>query len=196
MINLLPDDTKKEIRAARMNVVLLRYNIFTLAALALLLVLCLGFYVVLHANQSNAVSTSSDNDAKAQSYASVRTQADDYRTNLTLAKSILDNEVNYTNVIFEITKLLPTGVVLDGITLNASDFGKQTSFTAHAKGYDEAAKLKANFQSSPLFQTVQGGKKQSNVFFQSLTDDSQGGSSSTGYPISINISTTLGKVTQ
>ena len=189
MINLLPDETKKEVRAARMNVILLRYNLFTLGALALLLVFCLAFYIILHANQSSAESTSSDNSVKAASFSSVRQEADSYRNNLSIAKQILNNSVSYTNVVFEITKLLPSGVILDGISLSASNFGSQTVFTAHAKGYAEAAQLKANFQASPLFQDA---NKKSTVYFQSLSDDSKQGANGL-YPISISISATLNK---
>ncbi len=39
MINLLPDDTKREIQAARMNVLLLRYNLLVLGAACVALLL-------------------------------------------------------------------------------------------------------------------------------------------------------------
>jgi hypothetical protein len=182
MINLLPDDTKRDIRAARMNVVLLRYVLFTSSMLILLIGFCLLFYVILHATQSKAVTTNEDNNAKAASLSKVRTSADEYKNNLTIAGKILDNGVNYTSVIFTIAQLLPSGVVLDGVNLSAADFGQQTSFSAHAKTYDKAKELKQNFQNSKLF---------TNVYFQNLTDS---GDTKNPYPIAVTISAKLNKV--
>jgi Tfp pilus assembly protein PilN len=183
MINLLPEDYKKEVRAARANVVLLRYNIATLIAIAFLVAACGVFYVLLSQNKQSAEESNTSNLSKASSYQDTKKQADEYRSNLATAKKILANEVNYTGVIFGITSLLPNGVVLDNINLTAADFGSQTVFAAHAKDYASITKLKQNFQNSKLF---------SNVYFQTIND---GGTGSTGsYPISVNISVKINKV--
>lgn len=180
MINLLPENTKREIRAARANVVLLRYNILTLIAVGMLVLICVLFYAILHNSQSNAVSTNSDNNAIVASYDDTRKQADEYRKNLTIARQILSNGANYTDVVFAITKLLPDGVILDGISVSSDTFGQQTSFTAQAKSYAKAMELKQNFQSSTVF---------SNVYFQNLTDNSAG-----EYPIAVTLSAKLNEV--
>lgn len=186
MINLLPYEQKREIEAARMNTILLSYNFLTLIALGLMVAVCVLFYLILNNAQSNASNISSDSVKKAASYENVKRDADDYRENLSLAKLILDKSVNYTSVIMTITKLLPDGVVLDAIELNAANFGQQTTFTGHAKTYAQATELKANFQKSSMF---------SNVFLQSLTDDNNsGGSATSSYPILITISANLKKV--
>lgn len=189
MINLLPDDQKRDIQAARMNVVLLRYNILAAVAIGLLTAAFFLFIFILHNTQANAVSANDDNSKKAASFASVRHDADEYRNNLSIANAILNKSVNYTSVIFAITKLVPNGVVLDAINLGASDFGQQTSFSAHAKSYAQATQLKENFQSAKVF---------SNVYFQSLTDNSASGDElSKSYPIAVTISAKLSKdVTQ
>lgn len=162
MINLLPDDRKRDVLAARMNVVLLRYNFLVLIALGVLITLCLLFYVILQTSENNAVTTSSDNNQKAASFGDVKSAADEYRNNLSVASKILDNGVNYTSVVFAITKLLPDGVILDGINISAENFGQQTSFSAHAKTYAAATQLKNNFEKSSNF---------TNVYFQNLTDN-------------------------
>lgn len=184
MINLLPDDTKRDIRAARMNVSLLRYNIITIIAAALLVCFCLVFYVLLNSAQSSSASKSSDNTTKAKSFDTVRAQADDYRNNLTIAKQILDKSFNYTSIIFAITELLPSGVVLDNLTLNATDFGKQTSFSARTKTYNDATKLKESFEKSTIF---------TNVHLQNLSDTSGDKSASNEYPVLVTISAVFNK---
>jgi hypothetical protein len=185
MINLLPDETKRDIRAARMNVVLLRYNLITLGAVALLAGFCLLFYVILHNNQSMAENTTNDNSLKAASYNDVRKAADEYRNNLSIASKILNNGITYTDVINSITKLVPSGVILDSINLTSTQLGQQTSFSAHAKTYENATKLKENFQSSPLY---------SNVYFQTLSSGATDGTSTADYTIAVTISAKLNKV--
>lgn len=167
-----------------MNVALLRYNIITIVAAAILICFCLVFYVLLSTAQASSESKSSDNTSKAKSFDTVKAQADDYRNNLTVAKQILDKSVNYTSIIFAITKLLPSGVVLDNLTLNAADFGKQTTFSVRAKSYSDATKLKESFEKSELF---------TNVHLQNLSDTSDDKSTTTNYPVLVTISAIFNK---
>lgn len=183
MINLLPDDYKKELRAARTNVVLLRYNAITLIAIAFIALSCAVFYFILIENKRGAEESNTSNLAKASSYQDTKKEADEYRSNLSTAKQILANEVSYTDVIFNITKLLPNGVTLDNINLNAKDFGSQTMVAAHAKDYNAVTSLKQNFENSKLF---------SNVYFQTINNTTD--STNKSYPISVNISVKINKV--
>lgn len=185
MINLLPDDSKRSIRAARTNVLLVRYCILSLGGIALLFGMTAIFYLVLYNMQSSALSSNSDNSTIAASYSDTRKQADEYRSNLATASQILSNGANYTNVIFSLAQLLPSGVVMDEVTLSATDFGQQLTFSSHATTYDKATQLKENFQTSPMF---------SNVYLQSATDESSGGNAG-AYPIAVTISAKLEGVT-
>lgn len=189
MINLLPDNKKREIQAARMNVVLLRYNLLTVSALGFLVLLCLAFYVILHSSQTNAMTTSIDNNQKAASYNDVRKAADEYRSDLKIASAILDRGTSYTPLIFAMSKLMPDGVVMNTIDLNAQSFLQQVSFTASARNYALATQLKNNFQTSDLF---------CNVHFENLTDSNATGSGKTDdkYPIAITISVKFKKADQ
>lgn len=185
MINLLPESYKKELRAARMNVALLRYNLLAVGAVALLLLAWATISGILTLTKINAEDTSKRNEQQASEYASTRKDAEEYRTNLETAKQILANQVDYTDVIMGITKLLPNGVVLDSINLSDKDFGNQTTIAARAKDYASVAKLKESFEKSSLF---------TNVFFQAVT--SAPDSSSNSYPLSASISVKLNKVAQ
>ncbi len=184
MINLLPDGYKKELLAARSNVVLLRYNFLFLGLAAFVLASSLVVYALLGNAEGQAKATNSDNNSRATQYAGTEKEANDYRKNLTTAAKILDNEVNYTDRVFAITNLLPSGVVLDSLSLNAKDFGTPTVLNAHAKDYNAVTALKSAFQASP---TVF-----SNVHFQSITNDG-GGTTGAAYPISVGINVTMNK---
>lgn len=190
MINLLPDTMRQDIKAARSNVILLRYNILTISAAIGLLLVCLLFFFILSANQSNAVNQNNENELKAAAYGPTKQAAEEYKANLATAKTILDRNVEYTSTIFEIVKLLPQGVILDGISLKAGDFGKQTSFSASAKTIEQATQLKENFQNSKMF---------TNVHFQSVNsanaaNSTDGAAASTSYPVQVVLNVQLNKV--
>lgn len=180
MINLLPEDSKKEIQAARVNVILLRYNLLMLSAFAALAATCLLFYVILFSAQSTAVSTNSTNTQEAQKYDDVQKKAEQYKQDLATAKAILDRGVNYTSFIIDLTKLLPSGVILGGINLSAGDIGKQVSFTSQAENYDKAIELKKRFEDSYYY---------TNIFFQNIANAGASEDPATkAYPITVTMS--------
>ena len=99
MINLLPPAYKKELRAARVNVVLRRYIIFQVIAIVLLAAMIAATFFVITMIKTNAEAEITSNQARASEYAGVETQAKQFQGNLSTAKTILDNEVRYTAVI-------------------------------------------------------------------------------------------------
>lgn len=177
MINLLPDDYKKDLRAARMNVILLRYNFITIAGLAILLLSCAVFYFALSNSKQIAQKNDTESTAEARAYDSTKKLASEYDQNLATAKKILANQVNYTDFVLGIAALMPKGTVLDGINLSANDFGNTTVLSARSKNYEAATQLKDNFEKSDLFD---------DVHFQSLTDAADPAAGN--YPITISIS--------
>lgn len=182
MINLLPDSHKKEIRAARNNVILLRYNFLLLCVAGFLLAASLVVYAVLFTTKNIAEATSESNTQKAAEYSETIKKAEEYRKNLETAAKILDNEIIYTDRVFAITELLPAGVVLDNINLSAQTFGTQTIIQAYARDYKAAIEFKEKFN-SPLF---------SNVHFQSVSASAT--DTRPGYPINVSLSVTVNKV--
>ncbi len=184
MINLLPDTYKKEILAARTNVTLLRYNFLFLGAAGLLIAGSLTVYFFLSTSKAASEQVNLENISKSAEYASTQKSADEYRKNLLTAAKILNNEVNYTERVFDITKILPKGIVLDSLNLNAKEFGTQTLINAHARDYASASELKRVFEESPIF---------SNVHFQVISNDDSSAASNAGYPISLSINVTMNK---
>lgn len=184
MINLLPKEEKRQLRAARTNSLLLRYNIFLVIGLGFLSLAIGVTYLYLTSSKATAEETVSQNAAKVSSYAAVESEAQQFRTDLSTAKQIIDKEVTYTKVILSISKLLPSGVILDSLSLDAQAFGTETTLIAHAKSYAAALSLKDTFQKSTLF---------SDVHFQSIS----GGDSTTQstYPFTVNLNVTIKKNT-
>ncbi|MDN5819365.1 MAG: PilN domain-containing protein [bacterium] len=154
MINLLPPAQKRQIRTARYNVVLLRYNIILVAAAIFIALGVLGVYFVMIGTQASARETEQENQAKVADYQKVEEEANEFKANLATAKSILSGNINYSDSIIKIASTIPSGVVIDQLSLDASAFGSPTSLQANAKSYDRAIALKEAFQKSSLFSDV------------------------------------------
>lgn len=182
MINLMPPEEKRQLRAARVNTLLLRYNFLLLGAV-LFLGLAIGLtWVYLSNAKASAEITQAENDARVSNMQTIETDAQKLRTNLAIAKQILNNEVTYTKVIFTIASLMPRGTVLDGLNLDAKTFGTPMPLVAKASTYENALALKDSLQSSPLF---------SDVHFQSIAANS--GSQQIQYPLTVTFSVTIKK---
>lgn len=182
MINLLPPEEKRQLRAARSNTLLLRYNIFLLGSVAFIGVAVGITFIYLTSTKAGAEQAIQSNATKVSQYATIEKEADQFRKNLATAKQILAGEVTYSNVILEIAHLLPGGAVLQTLNLDASTFGTETSLVAQVSNYDTAIALKNSFQKSSLF---------SDVHFQSIAANS--GEEATRYPITVNLSVTFKK---
>lgn len=181
MINLLPATEKRQLQAARTNTLLIRYNIALLVAIAFLGLAMAVVYFYLGATKATAEQTIADNRVKAASYAEVQSQAQVFRSNLSIAKQILGSEVTYSKVILSIASLMPAGTILERLNLDSSTFGTPTVLVAQAKSYENALALKDAFQKSSLF---------SDVHFQSIAASPAG---ETTYPFTVNLAVTFKK---
>lgn len=181
MINLMPDTDKREIRAARTNVILGRYIIVILLAFAFLVLLLAGSYIVLSQNKQSAERLIQVNSTKADAYSSTKAQVDSLSASLAATKSILDQEILYSNVLMNIGQQMPAGTVLSSISLDAASFtGTPVTLKAYAKTTDDAVALRQKFQSTPIF---------TNVNFASVSD----AAGIDGYPVSVSITLTVTK---
>lgn len=182
MINLLPDEMKKETRAARSNVTLFNYIIIIFLAFLFLTGVFATVYIVLTNTKTDAENVIKQNHSRTSSYTSVQQQADSLRSSLATAKAILDKQTLYSKVLVGIAGAMPTGVVISTLNLSPTALGTPITLQAYAKTTADALKLKDSFQQSSLF---------SSVSFQSLTPGSA--SAASGYPIGITLSLTINK---
>lgn len=179
MINLLPYEEKRQLKAARTNTLLIRYNVFLAVAVVFLgIAIGITYFFLINA-KSSAEIVIGENKAKVADYAQVEAQAQLFRTNLATAKQILDSEVTYTKVMLDIARLMPSGTVLDKLSLDAQTFGTPTTMTAQASSYEAALKLKEAFQGSTIL---------SDVNFQSITSSTSG-----SYPLTVSFNVTIKK---
>lgn len=180
MINLLPFEEKRQIQAARTNVLLLRYVLLTSCVMVATGLMVGAGFVIMNNSKANAEKQIALNTSKASTYNSVQAEAQTFRANLLTAKTILDKEVNYTKVILAIAQTLPPEVTLDNLDLDANTFGTPFVLSAKAKSYDGGLALKAALEKSDVF---------SNVSLQGMTL----AASDSDYPVSVQLNVTINK---
>lgn len=168
MINLLPNETKQQIRAARTNSILIRYMIILGFAFTFLALACAAtFLFLLNIEETN------ENGTKNTSQSSTNNQS-------TITKNILDQQVSYSELIMGIAAALPSGTILDSLSINDNALNAPMTLQIHARSTDDAAKLKDSFK-PPLF---------SNTNINSTTNDSSG---PTDYHVKVTVSVTINK---
>jgi Fimbrial assembly protein (PilN) len=179
MINLLPDEFKKEVIAGRSNVKLVNYILILTAGIIFLSFISVAVYFVILGIKANAESAIATNQSKSSSYATVQAQATALRTSLLTAKTTLDKEIAYTKVLTGVAAVIPDGVVLQALSLSPSTLGTPLTLQAYARSNDDAIRLKDSFQQSPYF---------SNVSFTSLATNGSG-----EYPVTVTINVTINR---
>lgn len=155
MINIISPEQKREIRAARINVILVRYAIM-LVSLAVLIVLIygLGFWLVGQEKQAvNDKLLSQTEQSKA--YDAVEKEAETFRQNLTIAKSILSKETSYSTFLTTLANDLPSGTVLVNLSLGGTTTAqKGLNLDTRASSYAKVLELKNDLEQSTLFENV------------------------------------------
>jgi glyceraldehyde-3-phosphate dehydrogenase/erythrose-4-phosphate dehydrogenase len=127
-----------------------------------------GIYFVLNLDKTNDLAVIRDNESKTAAYAETKKAADEFKSNLSNAKIILDNQVPYTKLITTIANILPADAQLDTLTLNPTTFGTPTTLTIHTKSYQSAIDVKQYMQKATnIFEDVN---------FQSVAQSEVGGS--------------------
>lgn len=136
-------------------------------------------YLFFQLSKTQAEDSLRANTQKAASYSAVQSAATSFRSDLASAKQILSGTTNYPQMMINISRLLPKGVVLQQLTLDSTTFDKPSTLLASAKTYADTLALKNSLQASPMF---------TDVSIQSVTDAETG-----AYPITATLTVTLNK---
>jgi hypothetical protein len=148
MINLLPTEMKKDLRAARTNTTLLRYNIILLIAVLFLTGAIAVVYIFLSTMKATAEQSIQDNVVKEQSYASVKQEAESFKNSLSDAKSILSNEISYSRALIRYAQLFPEGTAINDIQLTEASFTGPMNVSVKITGQAAAQSLIQSMTSS------------------------------------------------
>ena len=151
MINLLDQHTKAELAAARHNVRLRQYTFILLLLCAVITASYSIGYLILN-NQANAYRQEAARyEPERAKYKDVLVEATTYTNNLAIAKTIMNNEFIFSDLLITIAKTLPNNAVLAGINLHTADLAKPIELTISAKSFADADAVKLAFEASPYF---------------------------------------------
>ena len=188
MINLLAPEAKRQLRAARRNVVLRRYTVFV-SFVVLLVFATFGGGYYLAVNERNRLQAEVDSQSsKTAKYQAARATATQFSKDLTTAKTIFANEVVFSDLLLDISKILPSGVVLSELNVSTETFGTEITLRARAKDANTGPiNLKTALEQSDLF---------SNVKIANISDESDGVTASQKfiektYPVTIELLATI-----
>lgn len=144
MINLLPPDVKNGYNYARRNVVLVRWLIAFIIALAGLGALATYAVLSLH-QESNNVSqrvATTENYFKKAKYADTQAQIQDISNNFKLVVQVLSQEVLFSQLLKQIAATIPNDANLTG--LNISQTTGALDISANATDYNTATQVQVN----------------------------------------------------
>jgi hypothetical protein len=144
MINLLPNQDKQEIQAARTNIILVNYIIFVVIAIMFLAVSYISTYSLLDSikkSSENSIRNSNSTNSSLNVGVSIAT-----------AKGIFNRQLPYSDIIMGIGKSLPFGVEVDRISLNNDNLlTSPLQIDFRAISLRATPELVANLQKSPMF---------------------------------------------
>lgn len=155
MINLLPQEARKNLRAGRANTILVRYLWIVAALFALLAVISGLTYILLTTEQANQQRERDANSKQIAENQAIQQRQQEFKTNLLVANTILDQQTSYSYVLLKLARLMQPGTVLSNIVLDQEQYGTPMEITFSAKSEDNAIKLRNSFQNSDLFSNVQ-----------------------------------------
>lgn len=179
MINLLPYDKKRDLKASRNNTAMIKSLILLGAAALFLTAGCMATMFFLN-NSKEVNDDLSKNATLSAETISINQKAAKARSDLSTAQKILDNQISYSKLLSLIASTLPSGVILDGLDVNNATINDPITLELHTSTTDKIHQIAQNFQSSAAF---------SSYDFVSAKQDP----SSSAYPTSITVKVKINK---
>ncbi len=151
MINLLSNQQKSELSAAKRNIILRRITI-VIALLVMLVaaIFFIGYYIL--DEQSKTYRADVERlKHQQQAYADVIKQATDYSNNLKTAKTIFQSEFTFSNLLIIIARTLPPNTVMADFSVSTADMAKPVSLNFLVKSPIDGDNVKLALQRTPYF---------------------------------------------
>lgn len=142
MINLLPQNNLRQLKAARQNTILARYFILSLVTLAAVVLIFGVTFVFLKAAEHNGNATAEENERQLASYQDVKKAATEYEANLKTAKLLLDKNIPYTNALLNIAAAIPENTILQSLNLSPESVKTPVTLSARAASYEDGIRLR------------------------------------------------------
>lgn len=188
MINLISPEHKRDIRAARINVILVQYSAMLVILLLVIgAIYTLGFWLVMQDKLAVNEKLRSQSE-QAATFAAVEKEAAQFRTNLLIAKQIIGNGKSYSTFLTTVASTMPSGTILTNLAIGGQSVAAtQNGLTIDARtvSYAKVLELKTKLEQSSLFEDV-------NIVSASRPDDLAGLSGLTAkYPFEASFNVKL-----
>jgi Tfp pilus assembly protein PilN len=179
MINLLPDETKRQLHAARTNVILVRYTGVILIAFLFLVFIIVGSSLLLAQSKASADLLVESNSADASIYGETQQTITELSSNLSGARALLDSRISYASFLRSLGSQMPAGTVIEAIELTPQSFtGSPVTLKVFAESAEATVALREQLQSSAQFSNI------------NLTSISENGGIE-NYPVTASLSLTI-----
>jgi Tfp pilus assembly protein PilN len=182
MINLLSNESKKELKAAHTNVTLIKYFIFLGFSLGFLILVSGGSYWFLSIIKSSNDQSALDQTSTKVAYNSAKKQLAAIENDMVAAKDIMNKQILYSKIIESITSTLPSGTILESLQFDNESIEKPTTISARAKNEAAVTELRNNITQSSQF---------SNPSVTSSSDNKN-----PDYPIAVTINIAINRTSE
>src|SRR5690606_22635068 len=153
MINLLPPETKEEIRYGRFNVLAVQYAALVIAvSLSLLAVLLFGVAVV-STDEQSLKENLKDKEAVLAEFQDDLAEAKELEGRIDTISALLEREVSFSALLQDIGSVIPNGASLTGLSLTG-DETLPLRIAADINNQSLAAVLQENLENSDLFENA------------------------------------------
>ncbi len=147
MINLLPPKLKQAYRYGRVNRHLIHWIFVFAAGIAGAAIITAFGYLYLNqtANSYKSQIAASNQQLASQNLNSVQSQVKEISNNLNLVVQVLSKQVLFSELLQQLTKLMPADTNLTGLSISQAQGA--IDITANAKNYSAATQIQVNLTS-------------------------------------------------
>jgi Tfp pilus assembly protein PilN len=146
MINLLPPESKTQLRFARLNTTMVRWAVLMAAVIVGLAgIVAFGdLYIRSSIKNYQAQNQAAEAQLKLQKVDQIQGQVKTFSDNMKLVIQVLSKEVLFSQLIKQVGAAMPPNTILDGLQISQVQGG--LDFSARAKDYDAATQVQVNMQ--------------------------------------------------
>lgn len=152
-INLLPPELKQEIDQAKKNAKSLSLFAKTTLLVGLVALITLGTYFALSITLKNTTDTLKTNQTSIEKYGSLEEKAKKTAERINTIKAIDARTYKWSGVVEEIQKIIPSGVYLTEIKMDATPKGRN-QLSGNAVDKKAVASLRDAMEASAKFEYV------------------------------------------
>lgn len=187
MINLLPTENLRQLRAAQQNTLLLRYIIFSAITLGAIVMVHLTTFTILKLTENQGKASTEENMRQVAKHSDTQRRAQEYAANLQTAKALFARHVQFTTALLNLAAAVPENVILENIDLSQDDPKKAVVLSARAKSYDDGIALRDSLSHSKLAKDVTIGS-----LINTAADNKGGGDGPANeYPFTVSLNLTF-----